>query len=145
MSKELIEKLKDNKTPFGLLEPEEQECLRNLGKKTCMFYDIGGWRNCGTAIERFDHTLTYAIKPDYQPELEYVDVEICIGRNDTLGAWDCANQNEWLPIHCLPSLPDFVKFWLSSPTSEPYRANYTNIAGLIDEGKKVYARFRTTK
>ena len=65
-----IERLKNKNyvRAFGLLSPEEQDVISDAGKKNCMFYDTGGWRNCGSAMDRYEHMFTYAIKPDYQPE-----------------------------------------------------------------------------
>jgi len=64
----LIEKLKKNKIAFGLLSPEEQECLKEVGLANLIVYSHLGWRN--TTGGTFFNTNIYAIKPDYQPEPE---------------------------------------------------------------------------
>lgn len=69
---ELIEKLKSNKTPFGLLEAKEQKCLRKINRNGCMYYGSAGWEY-KKADDTFTNWQTYAIKPDYQPEPKYRD------------------------------------------------------------------------
>ena len=76
---DMIEKLKDKNyvRAFGLLEPEEQECLRKAGYKNCQKYQgKTGLRDFWQREEYFNNTDTYRIKPDYKPEPEPVDCEI---------------------------------------------------------------------
>ena len=66
----MITKLKDKTKAqaFGLMSPEKQECLKKVGKKNCLSYSIlGCWEQ--VEDECFVSVSTYAIKPDYQPEL----------------------------------------------------------------------------
>ncbi|HUX47306.1 MAG TPA: hypothetical protein VMV58_04770, partial [Desulfosporosinus sp.] len=110
---EMIEKLKKNKIAFGLMSPEEQELLRKANTSNCLFYNPGGnWLTIRCDMD-FDRDRTYAIKPDYQPEPEYVDLEIF-----ALDGWLMVQRDsncEFLPylqthLHCLPSLPNFEGF-----------------------------------
>ena len=146
--KELIEKLKDKNyvRPFGLLSPEEQECLKKAGKNNCLVYTVlGDWKK-GKAY--FINISTYAIKPDYQPEPEYEDVEIKVFSTNRLGIvyrQKCfTNPNSiMIPLHELPSLPNFEGFWFDTDTGT--RFNFTDdgpVATYRDEGKTVYASFR---
>jgi len=69
----IIEKLKDKDyvRAFGLMKPEEQEVLESVGWQNRLVYILNKWRTDSGKIkgnERED--LTYAIKPDYQPEPE---------------------------------------------------------------------------
>jgi len=66
---ELIEKLKKNEKPFGLMEPEEQECLKKVGKKNCLYASdmTKGWLQAPVNVD-FCWGVTYAIKHDYKPE-----------------------------------------------------------------------------
>ena len=68
---ELIEKLKNKNyvRAFGLMTPEEQECLISVGKINCMWYSMHKWQDASDTSGFFDD-FTYAIKPDYQPEPE---------------------------------------------------------------------------
>jgi len=138
--KELIEKLKDKTyvRAFGLMTPEEREAIRNLGAGKCLCFTGLGWKQAfGNGTNEFGSGNTYAINPDYQPPEEFVDVEICIGKTDMLGAWDSAKKKEWLPIHCLPSLQNFVKF-----VTESEQVILTeHVAVRVRDNEKVYARF----
>ena len=80
----LIEKLKDKTyvRAFGLMTPLERECLEKVGKRNC--YEFTSHRWIVPTGDSFFGWLTYAIKPDYQPESEYVDYEIGVGSPDNM-------------------------------------------------------------
>lgn len=65
--KELIEKLKKNERPFGLLSKEEQKTLEEVGYKNRMLYSGLEWIDNWTDV--IDETNVYCIKSDYDPEL----------------------------------------------------------------------------
>ena len=151
--KELIEKLKKNKTVFGLMSSEERECFKKVGKKNCLCFHGGQWGGPNNSNDCFNYQFTYAIKPDYQPEPEFVDLEIVRHAEGTveqtwwLGVW--ADKRAELPhafthLHCLPSLPNFEGFWhdYDKKMGRRYFCNITEAAPKISEGHKVYARFR---
>ena len=72
---DMIEKLKKNEIPFGLLSSEEQECLVEVKRHNCTNYlESKLWTNCSGGL--FANTVVYRIKPDYQPEPKLVDCEI---------------------------------------------------------------------
>jgi len=141
--KDLIEKLKKNEKPFGLLTLEEQECLDKVGKQNCLVYtNSGKWENAAKCS--FQSGNTYAIKPDYQPEPEFVDLEI-VRHGDFLGAF---NDPDVLPfnfthLHCLPSLPKFHSFVYTKVNGVEEWLPTVSVASEIDEGHKVFARFRS--
>ena len=149
MNKELIEKLKDKNyvRAFGLMTPEEQECLISVGKINCMWYSMHKWQDASDTSGFFDD-FTYAIKPDYRPAPEFVDVEIT-----QQGSWlgitrPWAEDYSRFPydftnLHCLPSLPGFRGFWHKGLNDSFIGGDhYEEIAEMIDEKTKVYARFR---
>jgi len=150
----MINKLKDKTyvRAFGLMSPEEQECLRKVGKKNCEYYD-GNWTNSYNPI--FVAGSTYAIKPDYKPKPEFVDLEIII-----VGGWlGVQIPGPGFPIelpyifthlHCLPSLQGFQCFWEEPKGFTGYMLNQafwriSLVSPKISEGKKVFARFRKEK
>ena len=152
---ELIEKLKDKNyvRAFGLMTPEEQECFRKAEKKNCLWYHGNGkicWSGNTLSINTFDPQTTYAIKRDYQlePETEFVDIEIKkrdSQLNEWLGIFDKDSPFE-LPhhfthLHCLPSLPNFEKFFYAQGVTE-HHISFECIANIISQFTKVYARFR---
>ena len=154
MNKELIEKLKIKYyvRAFGLMLPEEQECFKKVGIKNCIIY--GGmcgkqgaeWRDTTAELQG---DFTYAIKPDYQPEPEFQDVEI-IQQGNWLGitrpwAEDYSRfPSDFNNLHCLPSLPNFEGFYMPDPVAKDGHEYLFigTVARNIAKGKTVYARFR---
>jgi len=149
----LIEKLKDKTyvRAFGLMEellPGSQECFEKVGEKNCLRYKGRDESQLWVQAYLFGKTDTYAIKPDYQPPEEFVDLEIVehehfLGVSQSEKTAGLFMPHNFTRLHCLPSLPNFVEFWTSS--GDPIRmrriAIIDAVAKLIREGKKVYARF----
>ena len=140
---ELIEKLKDRNyvRPFGLMTPEEQECYKKVGKRNCLSFTNIGWSSI--LIHQFSDYITYVIKPDYQPEREFVDLEVveeknCLGVRGTKELSAYFTQS-FTTLDCLMSLSNFRKFCYEGGIDNLY---VEDIATLIYEGKQVYARFR---
>lgn len=148
--KELIEKLKDKNyvRAFGMMTPEDQECFRKVGKKNCsVFGAYAKWLEAREG-ECFKNTSTYAIKSNYKPEPEFVDLEIK-NINNALLVVPTVEAYSFLSgptrIHKLPSLPNFEGFYGEDELVKGGGV-FTfaeNIARQISEGKKVFARFRT--
>ena len=154
---EIIEKLKDKNyvRAFMLMSDDEQDCLIKVKWQNRLVLTIKGWRDDYDRIPGRERThFTYAIKPNYQPEPEYVDylIEIC---EDTdceegcfLGIKEKLDKSPILPhehtyLYCLPSLSNFDQFWWDSDTGTRFGSVcIENVARLRAEGKKVYARFR---
>jgi len=149
---EIIEKLKDKNyvRAFGLMTPEEQELFKKVKKQNCIIYNLGKhWLDCQNSKEEFYDIQTYAIKPNYQPEPEYVDWEIVKGNDNFLGIHRRIISNDppipfsFTHLHCVPSLPNFDQFWWDSDTGTRFGSVcIESVARLRAEGKKVYARFR---
>jgi hypothetical protein len=150
MNKEMIKNLQDKTyvRAFGLMTLEEQECFKKVGAKNChKFFTDSGWDNC----EHLEYdAFTYAIKPDYQPEPEFVDfrIEVVSGHLSITMAVDEENV-QTLYLHELPSLPGFECFWdkeddLNLPDS-PISLCIVCVAKRISEGHTVYARLRVEK
>ena len=111
---------------FGLLSPEEQECLRKVGRDNCLFYSSFDRWDTVPKGNTFSKQDTYAIKPDYQPEPETMDLEIKKGNEDGVGGGKCwlgiwTNEPEYkdmnfpfffVHLHCLPSMENFEGFYL---------------------------------
>lgn len=126
-TQEIIEKLKDPKQaqPLCLRSKEEQKILIKAAPKNCLFLcDRLGW------------TENYILKPDYEPESEWMDVEVKVaGIRLQVHVPD---RGMW-PIQSLPSFVKFIKFWRADDESTQAPED---VATLIYEGKKVFARFR---
>ena len=140
---ELIEKLKKPELAraYGLMTPEEQECLRTAGSTNTLWFSIGSqWSKSGCA-DCPSHT--YILKPDYKPEPEYDDVEIV--RHEERFAIRNANGFSTIPfgyinLNIVVSLHRFVGFFTTFSNYEN-RMALPDIATRIREGHKVYARF----
>jgi len=144
----LIEKLKDKTyvRAFGLMSPEEQECFEKVGKENCLGFSeaISPWKDIG--VGTFLKSMTYAIKPDYQPEPEFENIEVkradCDGY-DWLGIHDggCSFSLPYAftHLHCLPSLPNFECFYRKDTCANVFA---DRVSRCISKGQTVYARFR---
>jgi len=149
MNKEIIKRLKDKNyvRAFGLMSPEEQACFREVGKGNCLWYSSNSWSGNSMSGNCFSNHMTYAIKPDYQPEPEFQDLEI-IQQGNWLGitrpwAEDYSRfPSDFNNLHCLPSLPgfEFFFYWKETGIRE---VCFDDVATRIRKDKeKVYARFR---
>jgi hypothetical protein len=146
-NKNLIEKLKnkDCVRPFGLMSEEEQECFKKVGKENCIYYSEHECWSSVSVNQIFQSCITYAIKPDYKPEPEYVDLEIYINDGiDKRYRLGCSVNNMWRDLHELPSLPNFEGFYMPDPVvKDGYEYLFIGtVARNISKGKKVFARFR---
>lgn len=105
---DMIEKLKKNEKPFGLLSKEEQECLKDVEVINLEHFQDGKWEQ---SFALLDH-LTYRINPDYQSEPEHEDVEIEIEDNrlgiDSTKWFD--KELHFTPLHEIIDMPNFVDF-----------------------------------
>ena len=154
---ELIEKLKDNEAHkiFADFPEIEQEILNKskpLGLVQCLNDNLE-WITAKHYNDSCFNIGIYRIDPAYQPEPEYVDLEIVKHTEVSnepfwwLGVWKNADgkRYDFLPfefthLHCLPSLPGFVGF-----TEEDMLGCLVieKVASKISEGHKVFARFKT--
>ena len=146
MNKEIIKRLKDKKfvRAFGLMLPEEQECFKEVGERNCLFYtNLNRWSG---QEHGFANSVTYAIRPNYQPEPEFQDVEI-IQQGNWLGitrpwAEDYSRfPFDFTHLHCLPSLPGFRGF-LRPGHDRDISIDFEEVANFIDRKQKVFVRFR---
>ena len=160
MNTEIIEKLKDKTyvRAFGLMEPEEQDCLKKAGKENCRIYSCDGVWILTQVTGDWNRSYTYAIKPDYQPDPEFVDylIEVCDGEDGDesdlksfLGVKHKLDNNPILPrehtyLYALPSLPNFECFWYDDiDRGRELPVAYQDVANRIDKKDTVFARFRT--
>ena len=148
--KKLIERLKDNKAHiiFADMSRDDQSCIRTAHSKDKVQYlsDIMSWENKALFCE-LKNTGIYRLEPDYQPEPEYVDLEIVKAFN-WLGVWRIGSKledvlpHDFTHLHCLPSLPNFQKFWFKDEAGNICRVITDDVSSARDQGKTVYARVR---
>ena len=114
---DLIEKLKqkDYVRAFGLMSKEEQECYEKVAPENCLYYSHS---NSWKAVWAFNDHQTFAIKPDYQPEPEYVDLIVEI-KDDILGILGIVwSKLQFVSLHEIPSMPDFEGFYMKGSDIE---------------------------
>jgi len=78
MNKQLIEALKKNEKPFGLMTGEMQAKARYIGMGEFeRFTTLYKWNRCGDAhnFSRVEE-CTYRLRPDYEQEPEVVECEV---------------------------------------------------------------------
>ena len=118
---ELIEQLKDKTyvRAFGLMTPIEQDVYKKVGKENCVYFlgDKGCWDWRETSGDKFSSQIEYAIKPNYKPEPEYVDLEIVqegyfLGIRQKKGMYP-AMPFDFTHLHCLLGMPKFWGFYLA--------------------------------
>jgi hypothetical protein len=140
---EIIKKLKDKTyvRAFGLMTQEERDCFKKVGKGNCVYFSSSnGWFGCIEDSCGFMIEYTYAIKPDYQPEPEYVDLGIY--HNTAYKYLGADLEDGYYFIQNLSGLPNFEGFYINK-YSDWTPAEYQRISHRIEvEKKKVFARFR---
>ncbi len=138
MNKELIEKLKhkDLAQPYCLLTKKEKRILKDAGYKNRLVLQVDG-TFFSDAEGNKQNLDVYILKPDYEPEPEWIDIEIVEG-----GQWLKLKENQpgkpgntWL-LDCVAN-PRFVGF-----VSDSGWVRLEEIATRIHNGQKVIARFR---
>ena len=142
MDKELIERMKRNRIAFGLMTPEDRECLKKVGKENCRFYN-GEWMNPGN-VGCFTNSYVYAIKSGYQLKPEFINIEIelqpyGIGKY-VYYSLVCLfpTTNAYIPIDCLSRLVGFQGFFAGAARLRVDEVS-THMEG------KPYARFKTER
>lgn len=162
MKNELIESLKNNSVThiiFADMTKEEQECLRNHNAYCQWLMTNLSWQDKLANDSSFCNTDIYRIKPDYQPEPEYVDIQVVrceqwlgVSKSGLPLPMGFILPHEFTHLHCLPSLPGFRGFWLITQHEPGIRIRLDKsiadeldgqkcIAECIAEGEKVIARF----
>jgi hypothetical protein len=153
----LIEKLKNNTTPYALCSKDEQDCFQWVGRDNLLVFWPDKWHDAANDTHTMNPHLAYRIKPDYQPQPETVDL-LVVSALHTFGkkcltvlGCICTDEDIFIPLHELPSLPGFRGFWLITQHEPGVRIRLDKsiadeldgqkcIAECIDEGKTVIAR-----
>jgi len=104
---EMIEKMKNNEKPFGLLVPEEQEFMKSLPSQTCEYYTGGRWNRLSDPS--FGKPITYRISQDYKPELEIE--RVAVDMSDENGGIGFSYQEWcWCFIEEAAHHPNFIEY-----------------------------------
>lgn len=132
-------KAKPHAQPFGLRTSEEQEVFKKATRRNCLIYiETDTWRLPSRVDSFFAKDRTYILKPDYEPEPEYVDIEVVL-HNKRLRC--DVPFDEWTSIEHLMSLEKFIRFFQVGLAE--YSVPLEKVSILVYEGKTIKARFRT--
>jgi len=129
--KELIEKLKKNEKPFGLLSEEEQEVLRNTPTEHRLYFDGYGWVNDPT--EGISRNNAVQIKDDYEPCPKFIECEVfCKEDGDLMFWYQCDN---WV-LDMAPKFANFIGFMYDCT---PCIVDSQPMAYRIGDGRYLYS------
>ena len=155
ISKEILERLKNNKEAFGLMSEELQEAAKETGYYNFIFadryttpqfslysiplvkkvYPIFAWTPTSQGREKdFDVSRTYRLHPDYQTKPGQENCEI----KNIEGTLGIANRCELIDV---VQDPNFVRFYCDIDDSDDLFIKLENIATFIQSGHKCYAVF----
>ena len=114
--KSVIQQLKDNEKPFGLMSEEMQEKLKSIPGKNIECLQTANkelWSTCEQGIawnsQPNTSTCTYRLRADYEEEPKIVECAISKQRNGTLG-YDRHDGITSCSLGSATSYPDFIGF-----------------------------------
>ena len=165
----IIEQLKKNEKPFGLMSEEMQEKAVELGfhGNFQLYSGYGSDGGFGAIIDNpkygYNRKLTYRLRPDYAEEPEIVECEIYVGESIRPGfgldVYDFGIDRE-LSIALIPNgykrigfkfedgsvMGSPVKYSVPGMTSKGYYASYEDLAtNQALEHHATYVLFRRSK
>jgi len=135
----MIDKLKNNLAKLYCLTIEEQRYMKSLGVENCEVLDSDGKWKKPLDNPKAWYSYRYRIKANFQPEPEYIDLEV----KELDGGWLGVNGNKVnfpykeMHLHTLMSRKNFKYFSNDIGVEIPIE----NIGKSIDLGIKVIARF----
>jgi len=143
----LIEKLKKPELaqPFALLSEKEQSIFIQQAKlEGCLFLsDTADWLILRQGNGHFKQHFTYILKPDWEPEPEYLDIAV-VNRGGSLQIETKAPSTSIMFIDGVCRDHTF-RGWFATSHNE-YRVNGTEVvAEAFDKGHKPFARFVKVK
>lgn len=108
----IIEDLKANEKPFGLMSEEMQAKAKEIGcrdgKNFDIYYGAGGTWQSPRPYD-FQRDRTYRLRPDFQEKPSIVECEVEL--DDDSGNLYCVDPSGYMPeIHVVTSRTDFVGF-----------------------------------
>ena len=129
---ELIEALKDNEKPFGLMSEEMQAKMEEIGYEYCECYENTEKYEWGPLIQfneyNFGQEYTYRLRPNYEENPEIVECEVKEKDGDL---W--AFTESGLPrvsIERALRKPDFIGFKYEDGTIDTHARIYKGIDGV---------------
>ncbi len=119
---DVIQQLKENQRPFGLMSEEMQAKAREIGKSLFDWWVAGDWTDC--PVKQFRSEATYRLRADYEDEPEIVECEIYRQSNDLY--YTLAGR---CPIYTAFGDPDFIGFKFEDGVVSSCRILYRHQSG----------------
>ncbi len=110
----LIQQLKDNEKPFGLMSEEMQEKARDIPKEYFDVYEANFsdavWTRCAKGSGKHCIYQAYRLRADYENEPEIVECEIKPNSDGELRYNYRGDSDIWCPFEDAFADPDFIGF-----------------------------------
>ena len=134
MDKELLEQMKTNEKPFGLMSKELHGAFKSLPKDAKVrAYNVKGWSDYDGSSE-WDYScvgVAFQLHPDYQPDPEIVECEIY----EANGCWNYKYDLSIRSAHVAHNHTNFIGFRICDdiiPSFEPAYRHKVHNDGLVD-------------
>ena len=103
----LIEQLKKNEKPFGLMSEEMQVKIKKIGKENCEYYSTTNMWFEGIRISGFYNENTYRLRPDYAEKPEIEECEITLNPESNIWGYKCPCSGDPVNADLAHSCPGF--------------------------------------
>lgn len=127
----IIQQLKDNEKPFGLMSEEMQEKAREVGQPEFeMYMKDDTWMRCGGCNNFHSPKITdqtYRLRPDFAEEPEIVECEIYVTHRQLM----YMGQSGPTGIHKACKDPDHIGFKFEDGAIGPTPIHYRDAGGDI--------------
>ena len=133
----MIDRLKANEKPFGLMDKDMQEAAEEIGPEYFEVYitnlsDECRWRTEGVHGKGFDSSCqkaqTYRLRPDYEPEPSIVECKIYeLGEKGSL-CFHRKGDKPWNISNAI-NYPDFIGFNYQDDTVSGFSKMYRGKSG----------------
>ncbi len=129
---DLIQQLKDNEKPFGLMSAEMKRKMRSLDTEHLQIYQVGDWFDLDQPLDRIQDLLqyTFSLRPDKVEQPEIVECEIRC--NDSVGRFYFDGLN-MCPLSQVFNDPDFIGFKFKDGTVMGSSVKYS-VPGITSRG-----------
>ena len=109
---DLIQALKDNEKPFGLMSEEMQAKAREVGyhEFDCHLVQANvKWTRVTSGVGAFEDIRTYRLRPGYQEEAEVEKCEVKL-KDTVLQFTKKDKSHHWFGIHAAVNFPNFIGY-----------------------------------
>ena len=122
----IIQALKTNKEPFGLMSAEKQVKAKEIGVSSFLVYQALTWIDQFKASlkSQFTTSNAYRLRPDYEEKPEIVECEVIKDYSGDLSVR--LDEGDPWPLTACPNHPGFIGFeWDGILWGRPYKCKDT--------------------